>query len=210
MTIKSNCLRLLVAKIPCQICRNVPIIASCLLPSQPQDLTMQEIPLVKDIMSTKVLTLRDSMTMETALRTLLKGGHSGAPVLNDRQEVCGMLSEKDCLRMFFVGMYDRLPLGKVRQYMSNAVTTCDVHDDIYGVARVFFQNSFRRLPVVDGAGRMVGIVSRRDVLNGSKRLWEDETTEFRENDDGYFTSEIKAAIGQSRRPRTEEVRSDIY
>lgn len=171
---------------------------------------MQEIPLVKDIMSSKVLTLQDTMTMEAGLRKLLKGGHSGAPVLNESGEVCGMLSEKDCLRMFFVGMYDRLPLGKVSQYMSTGVRTCDLHDDIYTVARVFFQNSFRRLPVVDGQGLMVGIVSRRDVLTGSKRLWEDESTDVREEDDGYFTREIKAKIGSSRRPRSEEVRSDIY
>ena len=171
---------------------------------------MQDIPLVQDIMTPKVFSVKEDMTMEAALRSLLKHSHSGAPVVDNDGRLVGMLSEKDCLRMFFVGMYDRLPLGKVSQYMSKDVSTCDRYDDIYTVARVFFQNSFRRLPVVDLNGVMVGIISRRDVLMGSKRLWEESPVVREWTDAQYLTSEIQAALGPTHTPRTEEVRSDIY
>lgn len=174
---------------------------------------MIEIPNVRDIMSPKVLTLHQGMTMEEAMQMLLKFKHSGAPVVDADNRLVGMLSEKDCLRMFFGGLYNRLPLGTVSQYMSVNVTTCRPTDSLLAAAQVFFRHSFRRLPVVDESERMVGIISRSDVIAGSREMWARAAASGRmergENT-GYLTAEIQAALGTSRRPTTEEVRTDLF
>jgi len=172
---------------------------------------MIEIPNVRDIMTKKVVALHQGMTMEEAMRALLKFKHSGAPVVDADNKLVGMLSEKDCLRMFFGGLYHRLPLGTVGQYMSVNITTCHPNDSLLAVAQIFFRQSFRRLPVVDTTGQMIGIVSRSDVLMGSKRLWESgERLDRHDLESGYLTAEIQAALGTSKRPTTEEIRTDLY
>jgi len=171
---------------------------------------MIEIPNVRDIMTKKVVSLHQGMTMNEAMRSLLKFKHSGAPVVDADNKLVGMLSEKDCLRMFFGGLYHRLPLGTVGQYMSVNITTCHPNDSLLSVAQIFFRQSFRRLPVLEN-GNMIGIVSRSDVLMGSKRLWEDGRRLDRHDlDSGYLTAEIQAALGTSRSPTTEEIRTDLY
>lgn len=171
---------------------------------------MIEIPNVRDIMTKKVVALHQGMTMNEAMRSLLKFKHSGAPVVDADNKLVGMLSEKDCLRMFFGGLYHRLPLGTVSQYMSVNITTCHPNDSLLAVAQIFFRQSFRRLPVVEN-DQMIGIVSRSDVLMGSKRLWEDGRRLDRHDlDSGYLTAEIQAALGTSRSPTTEEIRTDLY
>lgn len=174
---------------------------------------MNEIPNVRDIMSPKVMTLHQGMTMEEAMNTLLRYKHSGAPVVDAEGRLVGMLSEKDCLRMFFGSLYDRLPLGTVAQYMSTTLTTCHPTDSMLAVAQVFFRHSFRRLPVVDSSGRMVGIISRSDVLQGSKALWERQGVgpwHSEEEPQGFITAKIKAALGSHRAAPTEEIRTDLY
>ncbi len=67
-------------------------------------------------------------------------------------------------------MYE-LPEGKtVRDYMTRVVAT--VNDDtlLITIAGMFASNSYRRIPVVDREGRLVGQISRRDVLKGIKRV----------------------------------------
>jgi len=172
---------------------------------------MIEIPNVRDIMTKKVVALHQGMTMEEAMRSLLKFKHSGAPVVDADNTLVGMLSEKDCLRMFFGGLYHRLPVGTVSQYMSVNITTCHPNDSLLAVAQIFFRQSFRRLPVLETDGRMIGIVSRSDVLMGSKRLWENgKRIERHDLESGYLTAEIQAALGTSRSPTTEEIRTDLY
>lgn len=172
---------------------------------------MQDIPIVRQFMTRKIMTLGQDWSMEQAMKALLKYGHSGAPVVDDQGRLRGILSEKDCLRMFFGGMYDRLPLGLVEQFMSTELVTCGPDDTLFQVVEVFFSHSFRRLPVVD-EDRLVGIISRKDVLLGSKRMWEKAGSENLHDwtTSGYFSAEILAAIGKGSRASSEEVRTDQY
>lgn len=155
---------------------------------------MSKVPVVRDIMATKLVTLSPEMSIQKAIDQLLKHRISGAPVVDDERKLVGILSEKDCLRIFANGAYNNLPGGIVDQYMSKSLTTIEAETDLFTVADIFFKNSFRRLPVLDEDGLLIGQVSRCDVLAGSRQIWETSPVEREWTDARYLTDEIKAAL----------------
>ena len=158
-----------------------------------------EVPTVRDCMTTKVVTLAPGMRIEEAIRILLKHRISGAPVVDEAGKLIGVLSEKDCLRIFANGAYNVLPGAVVEQYMSTEVSTIDDQADIFTAADVFLKNPFRRLPIVDENGLLVGQISRRDVLNGSQAIWA-ETSPFKKawTDAKYIPTQVQAVLDSPR------------
>lgn len=153
-----------------------------------------EVPTVRDCMNTKLVTLSPGMRIQAAIKVLLKHRISGAPVVDQDGKLVGVLSEKDCLRIFANGAYNVLPGSVVERYMSKSVMTIDVEADLFTVADTFIKNPFRRLPIVDEAGVLIGQISRRDVLNGSHRIWSESPIKKEWTDAKYLTDEIKAAL----------------
>lgn len=156
---------------------------------------MTQIPLVKDFMTKALITLGPDTDIFAAIDILLKNRISGAPVVDARKRLIGILSEKDCLRVFASGAFHQLVGGIVADYMSKNLTTVDPEDDLFKVAGLFFKNSFRRLPVLDD-GVLVGQVSRRDVLQASRKIWAQSFPASPWSDSRYLTDEIKAALGE--------------
>ena len=62
--------------------------------------------------------LKENMDVYFAIALLLKNKISGAPVINDANKLVGILSEKDCLRVFANGSFHNLPASIVADYMS--------------------------------------------------------------------------------------------
>ena len=119
---------------------------------------------VADIMTKKVVVLSPDTDIYAAVRTLLKKKVSGAPVVATDQTLVGSLAEKDCLKVVSATAFDGTPTGTVADYMTQTVNSVGPSASIYDVVDRFLQNHFRRLPVVDPDGRLLGQVSRRDVL----------------------------------------------
>ena len=96
---------------------------------------------------------------------------SGAPVLNEKEELIGIITEKDCLRALIDVAYHNQPLSnrKVKDYMTENPITISVESDVLDVADAFMKSFFRRFPVVD-KGKLVGQVSRRDILKAAKKI----------------------------------------
>ena len=117
-----------------------------------------------DIMTKKVVTLSPDTDVYEAMRTLLKKKISGAPVVDKDGTIVGILSEKDCLKVLTAEAFDGVPKGTVASYMTRTVESIGPAASIHDVVNCFLQNYFRRLPVVDRDGRLLGQVSRRDVV----------------------------------------------
>ena len=117
-----------------------------------------------DVMEKNVVTLSPEADVYSALRTLLKKKISGAPVVDQNGNVVGMLSEKDCLKILAGAAFDGLPGGTVAHYMTHPVVSITPTTSIFDVVNRFLHSHFRRLPVVDDDGRLMGQVSRRNVL----------------------------------------------
>ena len=124
---------------------------------------MEHIPVVKNYMITRLITLTRDMDVYFAIGLLLKNRISGAPVIDDNNNLVGILSEKDCLRIFANGSFYDMPGGTVSNFMTDVVSTVKPNSDLFSVADVFLQHNFRRMPVVKGK-KLVGQISRRDVL----------------------------------------------
>lgn len=125
---------------------------------------------VKDYMSASLVTFTPDMEVLSAIHLLLQNGISGAPVLDERGNLVGILSEKDCLKVALHAGYHEVLGGRVSEYMSTHVETVDVDASIIDVATKFINEEFRRYPVVT-SNRLVGQISRRDVLKALKALW---------------------------------------
>jgi CBS domain-containing protein len=118
---------------------------------------------VRDIMTKKLVTFREETNIMVAIETLLKYKISGAPVVDKEGTVVGILSEIDTMSTLTRSLYHREWGGYVRDFMSTEVTSVSPEIGIMDLAEFFRKKHFRRLPVIDH-GKLVGQVSRRDVL----------------------------------------------
>jgi CBS domain-containing protein len=121
---------------------------------------------VSDYMSRKLITFAPETSVVEAMGVLLDKRISGAPVVGAGGELVGMLSEVDVLAVVIQDSYYNEDAGIVADYMKSDVDTVDPDSDIYALAERFRQEHRRRYPVVKN-GRLVGQISRRDVLQAA-------------------------------------------
>jgi CBS domain-containing protein len=119
--------------------------------------------LVKDHMVTQVMTLHPDMEILRASHILIGADVSGAPVLDRHGRLVGILTERDCLQVVLHAGYHGQPGGLVRDYMTRDPVSVTPEDTILELAERFIKERYRRYPVLDG-GRLVGVISRRDVM----------------------------------------------
>ena len=117
-----------------------------------------------DMMTRTEAALSPDVDIYRALRQLLKRKLTGAPVVDDNGVLLGMLTERDCLKVIVGGALDGLPAGKVSDYMSAPAESVSPTATLYDIVHLFLTKAYRKLPVVDGDGRVIGQVSRRDTL----------------------------------------------
>lgn len=127
---------------------------------------------VTKYMARDLITFTPDQEIQDAIDIMLEKRISGAPVLNEKKELVGMLSEKDCLRIIVDARYHNHPnnKGTVADYMSTNVRTISVDKDVVEVADQFLSTQFRRFPVVDDKGVLKGQVSRRDIMRATREL----------------------------------------
>lgn len=119
--------------------------------------------LVKDYMTKDVTSLAPNLEISAAIKMLIEHDISGAPILDQHGRLTGILTERDCIRVAMHAGFDENPYGLVKDYMSKDPETVSPEQSILTVAEKLIAGTFRRYPVVD-QGRLVGIISRRDVM----------------------------------------------
>lgn len=121
---------------------------------------------VADYMTRKLVTFTPETGVVEALGTLLDNRISGAPVVDGDGNLVGVLSEVDVMEVVIQDSYYDESAGIVADYMQPNVDTVEPEMDIYSLAQRFRQEHRRRYPVVKN-GRLVGQISRRDVLRAA-------------------------------------------
>ncbi len=127
-------------------------------------------PRVRDYMARDLVTLTPETEITRASALLLRHRISGAPVVDDRGGLVGVLSKKDCLRAALQASYFRDWGGTVDAFMSRDAKTLEADLDIVAAAEAFIVSSFRRFPVLE-EGALVGQVSRADILRALHAQW---------------------------------------
>ena len=121
--------------------------------------------IVADYMATKLISFKPGQNMHEVIETLLKHRISGAPIVNDANELVGMISEGDCLKQITESQYHNMPLseGSIDKYLSKDIVTVDCNMSIFDAASKFLTGRIRRFPVLD-KGKLVGQISRKDIM----------------------------------------------
>lgn len=131
---------------------------------------------VEDYMATKLITFKPDQPMHDVVDALMKHKISGGPVVNEKGELIGVISEGDCLKEVVKGKYDNMPIftGHVEEYMAKEVVTVSPDLNIFEAAKMFLERRLRRFPVVRD-GKLIGQISQKDVmkavLNAKSTTW---------------------------------------
>jgi CBS domain-containing protein len=171
---------------------------------------------VSDMMTRDVVTVGPDTSAKYAGEVMAERGFAALPVVDPEGGVIGIVAEADVLR-------DRLPQDPrlhllrepvteappallVRGVMTTPVRTVPVTADVADVARALIDAQLRSMPVVDGA-RLVGIVSRRDLLRALVRPDEDIRADVLRLVEGYtqelggWAVEVSEGVATLRRRR---------
>ena len=127
--------------------------------------------LVKDHMTTKLVTFHEEDTIDQVMESLTKSKISGAPVVDASGSLIGIISEIDCLREIIKGKYTntvRFP-AKVHEMMTKEVITLSPDMTLFDAAQKFLEYKIRRFPVLKD-GRLVGQISLSDVIRAFPSL----------------------------------------
>ncbi|MGB5368606.1 MAG: CBS domain-containing protein [Polyangiales bacterium] len=126
---------------------------------------------VRDIMVTKPVVFTSDTDLLDAVSTLVDRHITGAPVVDARGNLVGLLTERDFLRAALVAGYHGERGGCVGDYMSRDVEAVNADDSLLDVATRFIETKRRRYPVIED-NRVVGVVVRRDVLRAVMRAFD--------------------------------------
>jgi len=150
-----------------------------------QERIASQIP-VRDIMTKNVVAVKADADLHETARLLSEHRISGVPVIGDDSRVIGVISEADLLLL--AGMKrehtfrdllrsllgEPLPVRKagtrVQHVMSFPPITAKADDFVGDVASIFDKRRIKRLPVVDDEGKLIGIISRGDIVRAISKM----------------------------------------
>ncbi|MFC9756946.1 CBS domain-containing protein [Streptomyces sp. NPDC056921] len=125
---------------------------------------------VGDLMTDDVISVVSLTSFKEVAKLLAQHDISGLPVLDDEDRVVGVVSESDLLGRQAAGHSDAgatNPSGSeftAADVMSAPAVTVHAQESAREAARLMTRSGVERLPVVDDEDRLVGIVTRRDLL----------------------------------------------
>jgi CBS domain-containing protein len=174
---------------------------------------------VKDVMTTHVIAVLESASFKEMAQRLREQRVSAFPVVDDDGKVIGVVSEADLLtKEALDGGYAGMPgmiSGILRNkeqekaagltagdLMTHPPVTVEPDAPVEDAARLMYARRVKRLPVTDETGRLIGIISRADVLSVYSRPDADIQTEIRDEvipnefgaDPARFTVTVKDGI----------------
>ena len=126
---------------------------------------------VSDYMTRKLITFRPDQSVMEVMTILIKKNISGGPVVNEKNELVGIISEGDCMKQISESRYYNQPMEdiKVEQHMGRNVDTIDGNMNVFDAAKKFLESKHRRFPIVEN-GKLVGQISQKDVLKAALKL----------------------------------------
>lgn len=140
--------------------------------SRRQQNTVDDAPLtVSDYMTRDLITFTPNQSIESVMQTLIKHRISGGPVVNEKNELIGVISEGDCIKQISESRYYNMPMQDqtIEKHMGKNVETIDGNMNIFDAANKFLQAKRRRFPILE-EGKLVGQISQKDVLKAAMEL----------------------------------------
>jgi CBS-domain-containing membrane protein len=186
---------------------------------------------VKDVMTTRVIWVKKDATFREMAVALREHRVSAFPVVDDDRKVIGVVSEADMLTKealidepgMISGILHHRDQAKARgitagDLMTTAVVAVRPEDTVEHAAKLMYDRRVKRLPVTDENGRLVGIISRADVLSVFDRtdhdIYQEITNEvilggFLANPSAFQVTVKDGIVTLAGRPETNETGHDI-
>jgi len=136
---------------------------------------------VRDLMETKIFTLKPDNTYQEAVSLIYKNNINGAPVVNDQNELVGYVSEKDLFKIlypFYQSYYehpesytdgekreqkaDEIRFHKVEVFMTKNPLIVDPEMPVMNAGALMLAHRVHKFPVVEN-GKLVGVISREKI-----------------------------------------------
>ena len=145
---------------------------------------------ISTVMTTDVAVVHGDTPFKDIVALLAERHVSGVPVLGKGNRVVGIVSETDLLRgtsehhrpFFAGGRHGYNPHSVAAEMMTTPAVCVHPGTTVAHAARLLAEKGVHRMPVTDADGRLVGIVSRRDVLGvflrSDSELWEEILSEI--------------------------------
>lgn len=140
-----------------------------------------------EIMRKKLVTVKPDTNVMQVVEILLKNKISGAPVLDTEGNLVGIVSEFDCMNNISQSAMSGVPPKPVQDLMTRDVETVAPDATLLTLVHIFGQKRYRRLPVVDASGRLVGQISRRDLM---RALYEKMRAQLKRKDGPLYLSAV--------------------
>ena len=116
----------------------------------------------KDIMTDKPVYVKKDVSIFEAMELLLEHDIIDIPVVEDDMTLVGALSEKDVLQLLYAGPEEEEKT--VRDLMTYPAVNFGESESFVEICQCLENNTFRRIPVTS-EGKLVGAVSRKDIIN---------------------------------------------
>jgi CBS domain-containing protein len=152
---------------------------------------------IEKVMTTDVATVAPGASLKDVAELLASKRISGVPVVDIERRVLGVVSEGDIVgieagdarderggllgRLLWAAPPERLEARTAEEAMSAPALTISPHTEVAEAARTMIEAGVNRLPVVDPDGRLVGIVTRADLVRAFVRSDEEIERELRED-----------------------------
>jgi CBS domain-containing protein len=128
----------------------------------------------KDIMTKKVAYITQDTPVVDAIRLMVKNNITGVPVVEDDMTLLGILSEQDVLRLFHT--YEDEKDRTAYDFMTHPAVHFEQDEPLLDVCFCLRDNSIRRVPVTS-SNKVVGIISRADILKCILELCDEDAVE---------------------------------
>jgi CBS domain-containing protein len=122
---------------------------------------------VGDLMTTAVITVRTNETIKIADTEMRLADIRHLPVVDQRNNVVGILSNRDLLRAIGKSHLKKVRVGDV---MSSDVKTLPIDAPARQAARMMLDYKFGCIPIVGFAGELIGVVTETDFLRLAEQM----------------------------------------
>ncbi|MGB2863413.1 MAG: CBS domain-containing protein [Sedimentisphaerales bacterium] len=120
-----------------------------------------------DIMTTNVIMAKKDMVLTDVIALLLRWHISAMPVVDNDDKMVGIVSEIDLVNLTFDG---NAADTTVEEVMVTDIVSFSPDTQLADLVQSFSKRHLRRVPIID-KGKVVGIVSRRDILREMLRRY---------------------------------------
>jgi CBS domain-containing protein len=121
----------------------------------------------KDIMTSTVITAKEDMFVTDVMKLLLRWHISGVPVVDNDGMLMGIVTEHDVMNFAISG---DAASTRASEVMTKKVETYTPDALVVEIVNHFAAHQIRRVPVVED-GKVVGIISRRDIVREMDRIY---------------------------------------